>query len=235
MRSGWLMSALVLLASVSAERGAVAAGRGIVNSTKTTEPAPDNADEQQKVSAIKAAYAAGKYDEVIAAATTFQRITKDDKLRAEAGRVVADSLRKKKDWKRACSAYIMLRDRFPKGSDEYFKYHAMAEILRVSPRGVYGQAVARDSESTPNPGPKARNSKPTALRGARPLSNSSRNSCRPNCPAVVAAAVGGAARVGKARAARAEGVCRSGRAACSGSATGRRRCRPAASGMGWFR
>lgn len=153
MRSGWFMSALVLLASVSAERGAAAAGRGIVNPTKTTEPARDNADEQQKVSAIKAAYAAGKYDEAIAAATTFQRITKDGKLRAEAGRVVADSLRKKKDWKRACSAYIMLRDRFPKGSDEYFKYHAMAEILRASPRGVYGQAVARDSESTPNPGP----------------------------------------------------------------------------------
>ena len=59
---------------------------------------------------------------------------------------------KKKDWKRACSAYIMLRDRFKKGSEAYVRYHAMADILRASPTGVYGQVVTADGDPNPNPG-----------------------------------------------------------------------------------
>ncbi len=116
-------------------------------------PARANAEEQQKVSEIEAAYAAGNYDQVIAVAKTFLRTAKDNKLKAEAARVVADSLRKKKEWKRARSAYIMLCDRFQNGSDQYVKYYAVAEILRASPNGVYGQTAAEDDEANPNPGP----------------------------------------------------------------------------------
>jgi len=95
----------------------------------------------------------GDYDKAIETAKTFLRTAKDDTLRAEAARVVADSLRKKKDWQRACLAYIMLRDRFAKGTDGYVRYQAMADILRASPMGVYGQAPAEEGQAKPDPGP----------------------------------------------------------------------------------
>ena len=138
------MSALILLASALAAWGAPAG---------TAEAEPDSVVEQQKFSEIESAYRAGKYDAAIDAAKTFMRNAQDSNLKAEAARIVADSLRKKKDWKRACSAYIMLRDRFKKGSDAYVRYHAMADILRASPTGVYGLAVTADGEPNPNPGP----------------------------------------------------------------------------------
>ena len=153
MRVISLTSVIILLAAALPARAADPPGRGFVPPTKTSEPAPANSEEQQKVSEIEAAYAAGNYDQVIAAATTFLRTAKDSKLKAEAARVVADSLRKKKDWKRACSAYIMFCDRLQKGSDRYVKYYAVAEILRASPNGVYGQTAAEDGEANPNPGP----------------------------------------------------------------------------------
>lgn len=153
MRVISLTSVVILLAGALPARAADPLGRGFVTPTKTTEPAPANTEEQQKVDAIKAAYAAGKYDEAIAAATTLLRTAKDDEFKAAAARVVADSLRKKKDWKRARSAYVMLRDRLQKGSNQYVKYYAVAEILRASPNGVYGQTAVEDGEANPNPGP----------------------------------------------------------------------------------
>lgn len=149
----WLMSALILLASASAAWGADGFGSGLGAPAGTAEDVPDNAREQEQLSEIESAYGAGKYDAAIDAAKTFLRNARDSNLTAEAARIVADSLRKKKDWKRACSAYIMLRDRFKKGSDEYVRHHAMADILRASPTGVYGQAVTADGEPNPNPGP----------------------------------------------------------------------------------
>jgi len=140
----WFMSGLILLATVSAAWCAPAG---------TAEDVPDSAREQEQLREIESAYGAGKYDGAIDAAKTFLRNAKDSNLTAEAARIVADSLRKKKDWKRACSAYIMLRDRFKKGSDAYVGYHAMADILRASPAGVYGVAVTADGEPDPNPGP----------------------------------------------------------------------------------
>ena len=153
MRVISLTSVVILLAGALPARAADPLGHGFVTPAKTTEPAPANAEEQQKVSEIEAAYAAGNYDQVIAVAKTFLRTAKDNKLKAEAARVVADSLRKKKDWKRARSAYIMLCDRLQKGSDQYVKYYAVAEILRASPNGVYGQTAGEDGEANPNPGP----------------------------------------------------------------------------------
>ncbi len=134
MRVGWLMSAMVLLASVSAAEGAPAPGGGWAAAAESTEAARAAADEAQKLSEIESAYSAGKYDQTIELAKPFLWTARDTHLKARAARAVADSLRKKKDWNRASSAYIMLRDRFKKGSDEYVRYHAMADILRASPR-----------------------------------------------------------------------------------------------------
>ena len=153
MRVGWLMSVMVLLASVWAAEGAPAPGAGSAVAAESTEAAPETTDESQKLSEIESAYSAGKYDQTIELATPFLRTAKDTHLKARAARAVADSLRKKKDWSRASSAYLMLRDRFKKGSDEYVRYHAMADILRASPTGVYGQAVGEDGEPKPASGP----------------------------------------------------------------------------------
>jgi len=147
------MSGLILLASASVAWGADAIGSGWGAPAGTADAEPDSVEEQQRFSEVESAYAAGKYDAAIDAAKTFMRSAKDGNLKAEAARIVADSLRKKKDWKRACSAYVMLRDRFKKGSDAYVRYHAMADILRASPTGVYGLAVTADGEPNPNPGP----------------------------------------------------------------------------------
>lgn len=148
----WSISAVILLASTSAVWGADAGGSGSGAPAGTAEAVPDNAREQEQLSEIESAYTAAKYDAAIEAASTFLRSAKDADLKAQAARIVADSLRKKKDWKRACSAYIMLRDRFKKGSEAYVRYHAMADILRASPTGVYGQAVTAHGEPNPNPG-----------------------------------------------------------------------------------
>jgi len=150
MRYHCFTSAWVLVLSVSVALGADAVDPGFA---APADSASEGAEERETLSQIESAYAGGRYDEAIETAKTFLRTAKDSQLKAQAARVVADSLRKKKDWKRACSAYIMLRDRYKKGSDEHVKYHAMADILRASPTGVYGQAVTEDGEPNPNRGP----------------------------------------------------------------------------------
>lgn len=113
----------------------------------------DSSAGAQKVAGIETLFSAARYDEAIDAAKAYLRAAQDDGLKAEATRLVAESLRKKGDWKRAMGAYVGLRDRFEKGSDEYVTYDAMAEILRASPSGVYQQgatgAADRATSETP--------------------------------------------------------------------------------------
>jgi len=55
---------------------------------------------------------------------------------------MAEATRKKGDWKAAPAAYLKLRERYEKSSDEYARNDAIAEVLRVSPTGVYPPMAA---------------------------------------------------------------------------------------------
>jgi hypothetical protein len=105
------------------------------------------ADERQKVTEMETLYAAGKYDEVIDAGRNFQRNARDPAAKIDATRLVADSLRKKADWKLAPSAYQKLRDCYEKGSDEYARYDGVCEVLRAAQDGVYLPSASAGSKT----------------------------------------------------------------------------------------
>lgn len=117
-------------------------------------------EEQQRAAEIAAKLLAGNIDEALQEAKAFILKTKDEKARTEAMRVVAECCRKKSDWKQAQQAYQQLRERFVKGTDDYVKYDAIAEVLRGSPTGVYlpqGAAATTGGKSaTSDPAPAAR-------------------------------------------------------------------------------
>ena len=118
---------------------------GPADAAKAAKPAGDAApvaDEATEVARIKAMFDAGTYDQVIEGAKGFLRNGRDEKLKIEVTRLVADSMRKKGDWKLAPSVYLRLRDRFEKGADEYVRSDAIAEIVRISPAGVYPPCAA---------------------------------------------------------------------------------------------
>jgi len=106
-----------------------------------TKPAGSSSEEQKTARNIEAAFTSGNYDEVIALAKDFVRSAESGPLKTRAARLVADSQRKKKEWGLAQGAYLSLRDRYEKGSDEYLRAGAIAEILRASPKGVYHPLV----------------------------------------------------------------------------------------------
>jgi tetratricopeptide (TPR) repeat protein len=95
------------------------------------------ATEQQRVAEIQAAFAAGDYDKAADAAENYLRMAKDQGTKTEATKVLAESTRKKGDWRAAPAAYDRLRDQFPKNSDNWVRYDAISEVLKGSPMGVY--------------------------------------------------------------------------------------------------
>ncbi|MEA3367635.1 MAG: hypothetical protein U9R68_05920 [Planctomycetota bacterium] len=117
-------------ADVAGEDGAAAHAAA----TKSAGPSPE---EQKTARDIEAAFTSGDYDEAIALAKNFVRSAESGPLKTRAARLVANSQRKKKEWGLAQGAYLSLRDRYEKGSDEYVRAGAIAEILRASPKGVY--------------------------------------------------------------------------------------------------
>ena len=118
--------------------------------TKSADSGPLTED-QQKAAEIAAKLVAGSVDEALADAKAFAAKTMDDKAKTEALRVVAECLRKKGDWKGAAQAYLKLKDRFEKTSEDYARYEAIAQILTASPSGLYvggGAAAKTDGGKT---------------------------------------------------------------------------------------
>ncbi|MFO8012384.1 MAG: hypothetical protein R6X20_03665 [Phycisphaerae bacterium] len=113
-------------------------GGGGDTATKRRGP---SAEERKAFENIEIAFVAGKYDKAITLAKDFVRSAESESLKTEAARLVAKAQRKKKEWNLARGAYLSLRDRYPKGSDEYARAEAVAEILRASRDGVYHPLV----------------------------------------------------------------------------------------------
>ena len=96
-----------------------------------------NLEELRKAAEIQEMYQAGRYDQSIEAGNKFLATAKDDLARTQAIQAVAESLRKKGDWMRASAAYQRLRECYEKGSSDWGRYDAIAEILKSSKGGVY--------------------------------------------------------------------------------------------------
>jgi len=111
------------------------------------DPGAAAADERQKLVDAGALFMLGKFDEALEAAKALLRTTKDDATKTGAARIVAESLRKKCEWKPAAGAYLKLKDYYPKASDDYIKYEAVAEVLLASPAGVYPPLEAANAKA----------------------------------------------------------------------------------------
>jgi hypothetical protein len=110
-------------------------------------------DDRAKLAELEALFAAGKFGEVVEPARALLRTTKDDAAKTGAARLVAESLRKKGDWKVAGAAYAKLAERYEKGSDDQIKATATGEVLLASPTGVYPplEAAAAKAEAAAGP------------------------------------------------------------------------------------
>ena len=110
-------------------------------------------DDRAKLAELEALFAAGKFGEVAEPARALLRTTKDDAVKTGAARLVAESLRKKGDWKVAAAAYAKLADRYDKGSDDQVKATATGEVLLTSPMGIYPplEAAAAKAEAAAGP------------------------------------------------------------------------------------
>jgi len=108
-------------------------------------------EEQETANRIGAAVAEGRYDEAIDLAKASIRTIQNEPLKTHITLLVAQAQRKKKDWNRAATAYLTVRDRFAKGSEEYIRYNAVADVLRAAKGGVYmplAEAHAGDTSKT---------------------------------------------------------------------------------------
>lgn len=95
------------------------------------------ADDAQRIAEIQAQMMAGNTEKALKAAKAFLRTAKQDDAKTEARQIIADGLRKSGDWDGATGAYRGLRDCYEKGSDEYIRYGAIADVLAGSKDGVY--------------------------------------------------------------------------------------------------
>jgi len=107
------------------------------SATAAAPAAPVAGDDRQKLVEAGTQFMLGKFDDALDAARALMRTATDDTLKTGATRLAAECLRKKGDWQAAAGVYTTLRDRFEKGSADHVKYEAIAEILHVSPAGVY--------------------------------------------------------------------------------------------------
>jgi len=129
--------------------------------------APAAVDERQKLLEAGALMVQGKYDEAVEAAKGLLRTAKEDNTRTDAARVIAESLRKKGEWRVAAAAYLKLRDRYEKGSDNFVKNEAIAEILTASPAGLYPPLEA----AAPSGGPASASTSAATTTPAKPAAN----------------------------------------------------------------
>ena len=131
-------------------------------------------DDRAKLAELEALFAAGKFGEVVEPARALLRTTKDDAAKTGAARLVAESLRKKGDWKVAAAAYVKLAERYEKGTDDQVKATATGEVLQVSPAGVYPplEAAAAKAQAAASPAaPAAPAAAPAASSGQPAAAN----------------------------------------------------------------
>jgi len=147
--TGWM--ALVSLAWAPLAWGGAPAGLGGVRGGAAADPAGSTAltpsDEQVKVGQIQVLLDAQKFDEAISEAGSFLRNAREDAPKIQATRIVAEAQRKKGAWSLAQGAYLQLRDRYRRGTDDYVRWDAVADILRASPTGVYQPLAASGSDA----------------------------------------------------------------------------------------
>ena len=85
----------------------------------------------------KTALAAGNFDAAVAAARLVAHDARDNDVRADALKLVADALRKKGDWAPATKAYAELKAHLDKTTDPYILAEGTADVLQASTDGVY--------------------------------------------------------------------------------------------------
>jgi len=112
-------------------------------------------DDRAKLAEFEGLFEAGKFDEVVEPARALLRITKDETVKTGAARLIAESLRKKGDWKLAGVAYAKLAEHYEKGSDDQVKATATGEVLLASPTGVYPPLEAGAANAGAAAGPAA--------------------------------------------------------------------------------
>jgi hypothetical protein len=136
------MRSLATMAAVGWMALAAAAGLG----SDAPPAAKDTAAE--RVAGLQAALEAGRLDEVVAGAASVLRGVRDEGLKTEATRLLAEALRRKGDWRPAAKAYKDLAARFEKGSDAAVRHEAVAEVLEAAPQGLY-HALQGDKDFGP--------------------------------------------------------------------------------------
>jgi hypothetical protein len=115
--------------------------------------AKEQTEDQKKVAAIRADMDKD-VDKAIEAARTYVKDGLDEDAKTDATGVIADGLRKKGDWHGAQAAYLKARDRCEKGSEDYLRYDAIADLLKASPTGIHvppGGAKAGASKEDAKP------------------------------------------------------------------------------------
>lgn len=95
------------------------------------------ADDAQRIAEIQAQMMAGNTEKAMEAARAFLKTAKQDEAKTEARQIIAEGLRKSGNWDGATGAYRGLRDCYEKGSDEYVRYGAIADVLAGSKNGVF--------------------------------------------------------------------------------------------------
>jgi len=133
--------------------------------------APAAVDERQKLLESGALMMQGKYAEAIEAAKVLIRTAREENTRTDAARVIAESLRKKGEWRAAAAAYLKLRDHYEKGSDNFVKNEAIGEILTASPTGVYPPLEAAAAKAAPAAEPASTSTSATEALPAKPAVN----------------------------------------------------------------
>jgi len=131
---------------------ATAGGKASKKEAVEKPPAEPSADDP-RVAEIQAQMTAGDLDGALKAAKALLPSIKDKAAKADVVRVIAECQRKKSDWRQAAASYQMLRDCYDKGSDDYVKAGAIAEVLKASPKGIYmvGAATAEGGTKDPDP------------------------------------------------------------------------------------
>ncbi|MBE3070458.1 MAG: hypothetical protein IMZ66_09520 [Planctomycetes bacterium] len=126
-----------------------APAKGAAKKEPAAEAGPSAADVSH-LAEIQAQLLAGDYDGAIKAAKATAAATRDKETKAEAMRIIADAYRKKCDWRQAAVSYVGLRECCEKGSDDYIRADAAADVLKASPKGVY--AVGASGTNPPQGG-----------------------------------------------------------------------------------
>jgi hypothetical protein len=138
-------------------------------------------DDRAKLAELEALFAAGKFGEVVEPARALLRTTKDDAAKTGAARLVAESLRKKGDWKVAGAAYAKLAERYEKGTDDQVKATATGEVLLTSPTGIYPPLEAAAANAAAAAGTAAPAAGTVAPAAPAPSADSRSRCCSAGC------------------------------------------------------